>query len=175
MFYQPLTQLTQLTNWLTGFLTATHRTFEILDTPIQIAEADNPVSVPDMKGHIVFENVTFGYDRHQPILKSISFEIKPGERIGVVGKSGSGKTTIINLLSRFYDVDQGRILIDGVDIREMNRQDLRGQIGVVLQEPFLFRGTIYDNLTYGLQETTPDDVIAATKAASSSTAWTFAR
>ncbi len=165
MFYQPLTQLTQLTNWLTGFLTATHRTFEILDTPIQIAESDKPISVPDMKGHITFENVTFGYDRHQPILKNISFEIKPGERIGVVGKSGSGKTTIINLLSRFYDIDHGRIAIDGVDIREMSKTDLRGQIGVVLQEPFLFRGTIYDNLTYGLADTTPEDVIAATKAA----------
>jgi ATP-binding cassette subfamily B protein len=165
MFYQPLTQLTQLTNWLTGFLTATHRTFEILDTPIQIAEADQPIRVPDMKGHIVFDKVTFGYDRHQPILKNVSFEIQPGERIGVVGKSGSGKTTIINLLSRFYDIDQGRITIDGVDIREMSKDDLRGQIGVVLQEPFLFRGTIYDNLTYGQQETTPEDVIAATKAA----------
>ncbi len=165
MFYQPLTQLTQLTNWLTGFLTATHRTFEILDTPIQIAEAEKPIRVPEMTGHIVFDKVTFGYDRHQPILKNVSFEIKPGERIGVVGKSGSGKTTIVNLISRFYDVDQGSVTIDGVDVREMNKDDLRGQIGVVLQEPFLFRGTIYDNLTYGLAETTPEDVIAATKAA----------
>ena len=165
MFYQPLTQLTQLTNWLTGFLTATHRTFEILDTPIQIAEAEKPIRVPEMQGRIVFDKVTFGYDRHQPILKNVSFEIKPGERIGVVGKSGSGKTTIINLLSRFYDIEQGRISIDGVDIREMSKNDLRGQIGVVLQEPFLFRGTIYDNLTYGLAETTPEDVVAATKAA----------
>jgi ATP-binding cassette subfamily B protein len=165
MFYQPLTQLTQLTNWLTGFLTATHRTFEILDTPIQIAEADDPIRVPDMKGHILFENVTFGYDRHQPVLKNVSFEIQPGERIGIVGKSGSGKTTIVNLLGRFYDIEQGRILIDDVDIRDMHKGDLHSQIGVVLQEPFLFRGTIYDNLTYGLAETTPEDVIAAAKAA----------
>jgi ATP-binding cassette subfamily B protein len=165
MFYQPLGQLTQLTNWLTGFLTATHRTFEILDTPIQIAEAEHPTGVPEMRGHILFDDVTFGYDRHQPILKNVSFEIHPGERIGVVGKSGSGKTTIINLLSRFYDVDQGRVLIDGVDIRDMVKDDLRRQIGVVLQEPFLFRGTIYDNLTYGVQETSPQDVIAAAKAA----------
>jgi ATP-binding cassette subfamily B protein len=99
------------------------------------------------------------------VLKNVSFEIQPGERIGIVGKSGSGKTTIVNLLARFYDIEHGRILIDGVDIREMHKGDLRRQIGVVLQEPFLFRGTIYDNLTYGLAETTPKDVIAATKAA----------
>jgi ATP-binding cassette subfamily B protein len=165
MFYQPLTSLTQLTNWLTGFLTATQRTFEILDTPIQIAQAQAPVGVPEMKGSIVFENVTFGYDRHQPVLKGVSFSIAPGERIGIVGKSGSGKTTIINLLARFYDVDEGRVLIDGVDIRQMDTGDLRRQIGVVLQEPFLFRGTIYDNLTYGLRKATPDEVIAAAKAA----------
>ncbi len=109
--------------------------------------------------------MTFGYDRHQPILKGVSFRIEPGERIGIVGKSGSGKTTIINLLARFYDVDEGRMLIDGLDIRQIDTGDLRRQIGVVLQEPFLFRGTIYDNLTYGLRQATPHGVIAAAKAA----------
>jgi ATP-binding cassette subfamily B protein len=165
MFYGPIGNLTQLTNWLTGFLTAAQRTFEILDTPIQIAEADKPVAVPEMRGGIVFEHVTFGYDRHQPVLKDVSFSIAPGERIGIVGKSGSGKTTIVNLVSRFYDIDEGRILIDGVDIHNVQKTDLRRQIGVVLQEPFLFRGTIYDNLTYGLRETTPEAVVAAAKAA----------
>ncbi|KPJ70792.1 MAG: hypothetical protein AMS14_10035 [Planctomycetes bacterium DG_20] len=165
MFYQPLGQLTQLTSWLTGFLTAAQRTFEILDTPVQIAEAEHPVAIPEMKGQIVFENVTFGYDRHQPVLKNVSFAIQAGERIGIVGKSGSGKTTIVNLICRFYDVDEGRILIDGVDAREIAKEDLHRQIGVVLQDPFLFRGTIYDNLTYGLRETVPEDVIAAAKAA----------
>lgn len=165
MFYQPLTHIMPLTNWLTGFMTATQRTFEILDTSVQVAESDNPIPVKHMKGSIVFENVTFGYDRHQPVLKNVSFEIAAGERIGIVGKSGSGKTTIINLLSRFYDVDDGRILIDGVDIREMCKDDLRRQIGVVLQEPFLFRGTIYDNLTYGVRDVLPEDVIVAAKAA----------
>lgn len=165
MFYGPLGHLTQLTNWLTGFLTASQRTFEILDTPIQIAEAERPAALPEMKGRIVFEHVTFGYDRHQPVLKDVSFAIEPGARIGIVGKSGSGKTTIVNLICRFYDVDEGRVLIDGLDVRDIRKDDLRRQIGVVLQEPFLFRGTIYDNLTYGRRETTPEALIAATKAA----------
>jgi ATP-binding cassette subfamily B protein len=165
MFYQPLGSLAQVTNWLTGFLTAAQRTFEILDTPEQVAESASPVGVSQMNGRIVFENVTFGYDRHQPVLKGVSFSIAPGEKIGVVGKSGSGKTTIINLLSRFYDVDGGRVLIDGVDVRDMSKDDLRRQVGVVLQEPFLFRGTIYDNLTYGFGDAPPEKVIAAAKAA----------
>jgi ATP-binding cassette subfamily B protein len=147
MFYQPLQNLTQLTNWLTQFLTASQRTFEILDTPSQIVQASQAVALPEPKGHIVFENVTFGYHRHEPIIKGISFEIHPGEHVGFVGKSGSGKTTLINLLARFYDVDEGRILLDGVDIRDINLDDLRKAVGIVLQEPFLFRGTIYNNIT----------------------------
>jgi ATP-binding cassette subfamily B protein len=118
-----------------------------------------------MAGSIVFDGVKFGYDRHHPVLKGISFEIKPGEKIGVVGKSGSGKTTIINLISRFYDVDDGKVLIDGVDIQQVCKDDLRRQVGVVLQEPFLFRGTIYDNITYGARDATPEMVMAAAKAA----------
>ena len=165
MFYQPLGNLTQLTNWLTGFLTAASRTFEILDTPIQIAEAQTPVPMPTIRGEIEFQNVSFGYDRHHPILKGVSCSIKAGERIGIVGKSGSGKTTLINLLGRFYDVDQGRILLDGLDIRDIKKEDMRRHVGVVLQEPFLFRGTIYQNLTYGAREATPEQVVAAAKAA----------
>ena len=165
MFYQPLGRMTELTNWLTGFLTAAQRTFEILDTPLQIAQSDKPVSLAKARGHIEFQTVTFGYHRHEPVLKKVSFEIKPGERIGIVGKSGSGKTTIINLIGRFYDADDGRILIDGVDIRDLDKSDLRRQMGVVLQEPFLFRGTIFQNLTYGQHDADIEQVIAAAKAA----------
>jgi ATP-binding cassette subfamily B protein len=165
MFYQPLQNLTQLTNWLTQFLTASQRTFEILDTPSQIVQASQAVALPDPKGHIVFDNVTFGYHRHEPIIKGISFEINPGEHVGFVGKSGSGKTTLINLLARFYDVDEGRILLDGVDIRDINLDDLRKAVGIVLQEPFLFRGTIYNNITYGRRDTTAEDVLDVAKAA----------
>jgi len=165
MFYQPLGSLAQLTNWLTGFLTAAQRTFEILDTQVQVADSRQPTACPQMKGRIVFENVTFGYDRHLPVLQNVCFEIAPGERIGIVGKSGSGKTTIVNLICRFYDADDGRVLIDDIDVRDMRTDDLRRQVGVVLQEPFLFRGTIYDNITYGVGETPPEAVLAAAKAA----------
>ena len=165
MFYAPLGQLTQLTNWLTQFLTATQRTFEILDTTPQIVEAAAPAELPPAGGGIRFENVRFGYNRHEPIIKGISFEVRPGEHIGIVGKSGSGKTTLINLLARFYDPDEGRILIDDVDIRQTGLTELRHAVGVVLQEPFLFRGTISSNLTYGQGDATAEQILAAAKAA----------
>ena len=165
MFYEPLGQLTQLTNWLTQFLTASQRTFEILDTPSQIVEGKDPQHLPRPTGHIVFENVVFGYHRHEPIIRGVSFEIRPGEHIGVVGKSGSGKTTLVNLLARFYEVDEGSVKIDGIDVRDLALNDLRKGVGIVLQEPFLFRGTIYTNITYGRQDVTPEQVLAAAKAA----------
>ena len=165
MFYAPLGSLTQLTTWLTGFLTAAQRTFEILDTAPQIGEAAQPVALPDTGGHIVYDGVVFGYSRHEPIIKGVTFEIKPGEHVGVVGKSGSGKTTLVNLVARFYDVDEGRIMINGVDVRDMKADDLRGYVGVVLQEPFLFRGTIYANIAYGRPDATPEDVLDAAKSA----------
>ena len=165
MFYAPLSSLTQLTNWLTQFLTASQRTFEILDTQPQIVETAKRKPLPDRGGAIRFENVTFGYSRHEPVIRGVTFQVKPGEHVGIVGKSGSGKTTLINLLARFYDLDQGRILIDDVDIRDLKLADLRRYVGVVLQEPFLFRGTIYENITYGRNDATPEEVLDAAKAA----------
>jgi len=165
MFYAPLTQMTQLTDWLTRFFTAAQRTFEILDTAPQIVEAAQPKVLASPEGAIRFDNVTFGYDRHEPIIRGVSFEVRPGEHIGIVGKSGSGKTTLINLVARFYDVDEGRVLIDGTDVHDADIDGLRRAIGVVLQEPFLFRGTIYDNITYGRRDASPEQVLAAAKAA----------
>ena len=165
MFYAPLTHMTQLTDWLTEFFTAAQRTFEILDTTPQIVEAEKARPLPAPQGGIRFENVTFGYNRHEPVLKNVSFEVRPGEHIGIVGKSGSGKTTIVNLLARFYDADEGRALIDGQNVADIKMDDLRKAVGVVLQEPFLFRGTIYANVIYGRRDATPEEVMAASKAA----------
>ncbi len=164
MFYGPLATLPHFTNWLTTFVTQAHRVFEILDTPIQIADPPSPVDRPSLRGDIRFENVTFGYHRHSPVVRELSLDIRAGESLGVVGHSGSGKTTLVNLLCRFYDVEDGAVLVDGVDVRELRRSDLRRQIGVVLQEPFLFGGSIWDNLCYGRPEAPADNVIAASMA-----------
>lgn len=165
MFYTPLATLSQFTTWSTNFLTGCQRVFELLDTPMTAQEPANPVSLPEVKGRIEFKDVTFGYDPHQPVLKNVSLAIEPGETIGIVGRSGSGKTTVVNLLCRLYDVNEGEILIDGVDVRQLATPELHKHVGVVLQDPFLFRGTVWDNLVYGQPESTPETAIAAAKAA----------
>ncbi len=165
MFYAPLTTLSNFTSWLSNFMTGTKRAFEILDAPVAIQEKETPTPWADIQGEIAFENVTFGYDRHQPVIKNISFNVQPGEMVGIVGKSGSGKTTMVNLLGRFYDVNEGRILIDGIDVREMSLTQMRQHLGIVLQDSFLFRGTIWDNLVYGKPETTIEEGLASARAA----------
>lgn len=164
MFYGPLAALPQFTNWLTQFVTQANRLFEILDTPAAIAEPEEPVRLGTMRGEVRFEKVTFGYNRHAPVLRGLDLHIRAGEMIGVVGASGSGKTTLINTLCRFYDVDEGRVTIDGVDVRRIAKNELRSQIGVVLQEPFLFRGSIRENLAYGKPDASEEEVLAASKA-----------
>ncbi|MCM8759326.1 MAG: ABC transporter ATP-binding protein/permease [Candidatus Omnitrophica bacterium] len=165
MFYGPLSQLALMSNWVSQFITASHRIFEILDTEPQLKDPPNAIRMPNIKGHIKFEHVTFGYDPYQPIIKDVSFEIEPGQLVGIVGKSGSGKTTLISLICRFYDVQSGAIYIDGKDIREISSYDLRRQIGLVLQEPFLFRASIADNIRYGRPEATFREILNASKAA----------
>jgi len=164
MFYGPLGTLSQFTNWLTQFVTQAHRIFEILDSPVEIIDAKDPQHVKPMQGRIEFQNVSFGYNRHTPVLQEINLQIAPGEMVGVVGRSGSGKTTLVNLLCRFYDVDEGAVKVDGVDVRAIPLDELRSQIGVVLQEPFLFRGSIWENIAYGKPDTTFEETVVASKA-----------
>lgn len=165
MFYAPLTTLSNFTSWLSNFMTGTKRALEILDAPVAIHEKATTVPWDNVRGEIEFENVTFGYDRHQPVIRNVSFRVQPGEMIGIVGKSGSGKTTMVNLLGRFYDVDEGRILIDGIDVREMSLTQIREHLGIVLQDSFLFRGTIWENLVYGKPGTTIEEGLASARAA----------
>jgi len=165
MFYAPLGALSNFTTWLTSFLSGSQRVLELLDTPVTIEETATPVAWPDPRGAIRFENVTFGYDRNQPVLQDVSFDVAPGEMIGIVGRSGSGKTTLVNLLGRFYDVQEGRIEIDGIDIRDLSTPQLRDRLGIVFQDSFLFRGTIWKNLSYGRPQVTLEQGLAAAKAA----------
>jgi ABC-type multidrug transport system ATPase subunit len=165
MFYTPLSTLAQLTTWLTSFLTASQRVFELLDTTPRVAESETPMQLPPLRGSIRFDNVTFGYDPNHPVLKNFNLRIRPGEMVGIVGRSGSGKTTLVNLICRFYDTDAGRVTLDGRDVRELPREYLRNQVGVVLQEPFLFRGTVWENLVYGRPAAKPEEALASAKGA----------
>lgn len=165
MFYAPLATLSNFTTWLTSFLTGSKRVLELLDTPLTVAEAEKPEAWTDIHGEIRFRNVTFGYDRHQPVLQNVSFDVRPGEMVGIVGRSGSGKTTLVNLLGRFYDVQEGCIQVDGHDLKQISLESLRKNIGIVFQDSFLFRGRIWDNLAYGRPETTIEEGLAAARAA----------
>ena len=165
MFYAPLSALSNFTSWLTSFLSGSKRVLELLDTPVGINEPASPATWNNPQGRVEFRNVTFGYDRNQPVIKDVSFEVKAGEMIGIVGRSGSGKTTMVNLLGRFYDVQEGAIYVDGVDVRDLPMQTLRERLGIVFQDSFLFRGTIWKNLSYGRPSTTIEEGLIAAKAA----------
>ena len=165
MIAGPVSQLTRQVSAITRSTTAAERVFEVMDTEPEIQEAAQPVAMPAMTGDVEFRDVSFGYERERPVLRDVNLKVEAGEMIGLVGHSGAGKSTLINLLLRFYDVTEGSLMIDGVDIRDIKRDDLRRQVGVVLQESYLFHGTIYDNIAYGNPDATPAQVIAAARAA----------
>lgn len=162
-FFGPIFDLTNFYNTVQSALAAAERIFELLDTEPEIVDHEDAVETPPIKGEIIFENVTFGYDPQHPVLNNISFRIKPKETVALVGPTGAGKSTIIKLLSRFYEPQSGTIRIDGYDIRRVKQKSLRRQMGIVLQEPFLFTGTIMDNIRYGKLDATEEEVIKAAK------------
>ena len=165
MFYGPLRHISPLINYASRALTAAERIFEVIDSQPEQHDDGTLVSMPELKGEVEFRNMTFGYDSHKPVLQDINLHVKSGEMIGLVGHSGAGKSTMINLVCRFYAPDSGGIYIDGEDITKIRLEDLRRQIGVVLQEPFLFSGSIAENISYAKPDATMEEIIAAAKAA----------
>jgi len=165
MLVGPLQGMTRIADWMSRSLASAERVFEIIDAEPEIANIPKAVAMPRIDGHVELRNVRFSYDKNQIVLDDVSIKVEPGEMIGLVGHSGAGKSTIINLLSRFYDVMDGEILIDGVNIRDIDLGDLRRQIGVVLQEPFLFPGSIKENIAYAKPGATPEEIMRSAKAA----------
>ncbi|MBW7929045.1 MAG: ABC transporter ATP-binding protein, partial [Fimbriimonadaceae bacterium] len=165
MLNHPLMMLQRIIDWTSRSLTAAERVFEVLDTPLDVPDSPDAVAMPRIEGNVTFEDVRFGYEKSREIVKGISLEVAAGEMIGLVGHSGAGKSTLINLLMRFYDPTDGRILVDGVDLKQIKVDDFRRQVGVVMQESYLFPGTVGQNIAYGRPDATLEEVIAAAKAA----------
>jgi len=160
-FIQPLRQLANMYNSIQAALAGAERVFEVIDTPMEVDEAaDRPLATP-VRGEVRFENVNFGYMPGQPVIKNMTLEARAGQTIALVGPTGAGKTTLINLLSRFYEVDRGRILIDGRDIRQVSKADLRQKLGIVLQDTFLFADTVMENIRYGRLDATDAECVQA--------------
>lgn len=168
MFWNPVMNLSNFYNQIITNLTAAERIFEILDTQPDIADGVKVEELPEIQGKVEFDHVSFTYDEGTPaetkVLEDVSFQIQPGETIALVGPTGAGKSTIVNLISRFYDIQKGRILIDGYDVQKVSIQSLRRQMGVMTQENFIFQGTIRENIAYGKLDATEEEIIAAAKA-----------
>lgn len=165
MFRRPINQLASLFASMQSALAGANRVFEILDVETEFVNEKKDLPFTNVIGHVKFINVDFSYIKGKKILKNVSLEAKPGEMIALVGPTGAGKTTIINLLTRFYEIDSGHIYIDGIDIREVKKVDLRKKIGIVLQDTYLFKGTVADNIRYGNKDATMDEIIEASKQA----------
>lgn len=163
MFWRPVRDLSEKYNILQGAMAASERIFKLLDDKTTIPDATNPVNLSDIKGKVEFKNVYFAYNENDFILKNVSFEINPGERIAIVGATGAGKTSIINILTRFYDIQKGSITLDGIDIKNLDKKVLRKYISIVLQDVFLFSGTIKSNINLGNEEISEEKIINAAK------------
>ncbi len=163
-FAQPIGELAGMANMLQSGVASAERTFELLDAEEQEAETATETLPEDATGHVEFESVGFSYDPEQSLIEDLSLKVQPGETVAIVGPTGAGKTTLVNLIMRFYELNSGRILIDGVDITKLSRAELRGRVGMVLQDAFLFEGSIRENIRYGRLSASDEEVVAAAKA-----------
>ena len=164
-FTQPIQQIAQVINMVQSMSAASERVFEFLEEEEEIQLAEQPADISKVTGEVIFDHVGFGYQPEQPIIHDFSAHVEPGQKIAIVGPTGAGKTTMVKLLMRFYDVDRGSIRLNDRDIRDFNRRDLRDAFGMVLQDTWLFKGTIMENIRYGRLDATDEEVIAAAKAA----------
>jgi ABC-type multidrug transport system fused ATPase/permease subunit len=163
MFFRPVRDLSEKYDILQQAMASSERIFKLLDDKTFILNPENPVLLTKIKGEIEFKNVWFAYNPGEYVLKNVSFKIHPGETIAIVGATGAGKTSLINILTRFYDIDKGSITIDGIDIRTMDKRDLRLHISIVLQDVFLFSGTIKSNISLGSDKISDEQIIEAAK------------
>ena len=163
-FTQPLTQVASMANLMQSGVASAERVFELLDAPEQRPDAATPARITDRHGEVRFEDVSFSYTPDRPLIEHLDLTVRPGHTVAIVGPTGAGKTTLVNLVLRFYELDGGRITVDGVDISQLARDDLRSRIGMVLQDTWLFAGTIWDNIAYGRPDATEEEVRAAARA-----------
>jgi ATP-binding cassette subfamily B multidrug efflux pump len=164
-FSMPITQLASISNSIQSALASTERVFEVLDEPEEVADPEHPSVLDAPRGRVAFQAVDFRYDPAQPLIEDMNIEVRSGTTVAIVGHTGAGKTTLVNLLMRFYDVDRGGISVDGVDLRRLRRSDLRHLFGMVLQDTWLFSGTIRDNIAYGREGATEEEVVRAAQTA----------
>lgn len=163
LFSGPLTQIAFIVQQLAQVSSNLEQVFDIIDYPVEIADKDGSIELKNVRGQVDFDNVTFAYEEGDNILENFDLHVKPGETIALVGPTGAGKTTVINMLTRFYDVNKGSVRIDGIDVRDATLESLRKEVGVLMQDPFIFKGSIIDNIRYGREDATDEECIAAAK------------
>ena len=158
MFFKPIRDIAEKYNIMQSAMASTERIFEFMDHKDLIPEPDDPVVPSQVEGHLQFKDVHFAYDSNQPVLRDVSFEIQPGEMVAIVGATGAGKTTVVNLIERFYDPGQGSIYLDGIDLRDWSKHELRSHIGLVMQDVFIFGGSLKENISLGREEVETDTI-----------------
>ena len=165
LLYEPLRFMTKVVEWWSQAMNSAQRIFEIVDSVPEVAERADPVPLPALRGEVELRGVSFGYEPNKPVLHGVDLRVAAGETVGLVGHTGAGKSTLINLMTRLYDTGEGQVLIDGIDVRDLRTADLRRQVGIILQDPYLFAGSVAENIAYGRPDASQRRIIAAARAA----------